>query len=210
MKIAKNSARKKNLTRIGAAILVIGLGTSATWFTLHAQSKSATEYKAPPKSALQPSEKLPVVVPGVPVRLKIPKINVDAAIEGMGVTAQGDMDSPDGPDNTGWYKLGPRPGEVGSAVIDGHFGWRENKPAVFDKLHTLAVGDLIMVEDDAEGTHTFAITKLRTYGPNDDATEVFKSADNVSHLNLITCQGVWNKDLKSYSTRLVVFADLKR
>ncbi len=160
-------------------------------------------------SMSKPVKKLPSLAPSVPTRLLIPKINVDAAIEGMGVTAQGDMDSPDGPDNTGWYKLGPKPGEIGSAVIDGHFGWKENKPAVFDKLHTLVKGDQVIVKDEANNTFTFTITELRTFGPNDDAADVFKSSDSASHLNLVTCQGVWNKDLKSYSTRLVVFADLK-
>jgi sortase (surface protein transpeptidase) len=143
------------------------------------------------------------------MRLRIPKINVDAAIENMGITAQGDMDSPDGPENTGWYKLGPRPGEIGNAVIDGHFGWKNNKPAVFDKLHTLAKGDLIQTEDDKKKLFTFVVTEIRMYGPDDDATDVFRSTDNLAHLNLITCQGVWNKDLKSYATRLVVFADLR-
>ena len=52
-----------------------------------------------------------------PGHLKIPAIGVDAAIVPVGVTPDGFMDAPDGPDDTGWYKHGPRPGEVGSAVI---------------------------------------------------------------------------------------------
>lgn len=187
--------------------------TTLTWFALHEQDKKLAGNSVTAGPIYQASSKegeRQSAVPLLPVRLRIPKINVDAAIEGMGVTAQGDMDSPDGPENAGWYKLGPRPGEIGSAVIDGHFGWKDNKPAVFDKLHTLKKGDQILVEDDAKITYTFVITELRTFGPNDDATQVFRSTDNVAHLNLITCQGTWNKDLKGYSTRLVVFADLQR
>ncbi|MBA2279437.1 class F sortase, partial [Candidatus Saccharibacteria bacterium] len=102
---------------------------------------------------------------------------------------------------------GPRPGGIGSAVIDGHFGWKDNKPAVFDKLHTLVKGDAIYVEDENKVTHTFIVIELRSFQPEDDATTVFQSNDNTAHLNLITCQGIWNQDKDSYSTRLVVFAE---
>jgi len=33
------------------------------------------------------------------------------------------------------------------------------------------------------------------------------SSDAKAHLNLITCEGVWDKVSKSYSKRLVVFTD---
>lgn len=61
-----------------------------------------------------------------PVRLKIPKINIDAAIESVGLTPEGAMDVPKSHTNVAWFNLGPRPGEQGSAVINGHFGWWKN------------------------------------------------------------------------------------
>lgn len=204
--------RSKILTSIGAAIIIVGITTSLTWFALHEQSKKLAGNSitaSPIYQASSKEEEQQSGAPGLPLRLMIPKINVNAGIENMGVTAQGDMDSPDGPDNAGWYKLGPRPGEIGSAVMDGHFGWKNSKPAVFDKLHTLRKGDLVLVEDEAKQTYTFVVREVRSFAPDDDATEVFQSTDNLSHLNLITCQGIWNKDLESYTTRLVVFADLQ-
>jgi hypothetical protein len=39
------------------------------------------------------------------------------------------------------------------------------------------------------------------------AKDVF-NGDNGDHLNLITCDGIWDADEKSYSKRLVVFADI--
>lgn len=144
---------------------------------------------------------------GIPVRLKIAKISVDAALDHVGLTPQGALGVPKGPANAGWYELGPRPGETGSAVIDGHFGYENHIPAVFDNLHTLQKGDSLSVEDDKGALITFVVRELRTYGEHDDATEVFRSADGKAHLNLITCQGVWNEAQKSYANRLVVFAD---
>ena len=59
---------------------------------------------------------------GLPVRLKIPVIGVDTAIEDAYITPDGRMDVPAGSVNVAWYALGPRPGQIGSAVIGGHFG----------------------------------------------------------------------------------------
>lgn len=144
---------------------------------------------------------------GFPVRLKIPRIKVDAAIDNVGLTPEGELGSPTNPDNAGWYDQGPRPGEEGSSVIDGHFGYKDNVPAIFDNLHTLQEGDMLFVEDERGTTLTFVVRKLQIYKQNDNYSDVLASIDGKAHLNLITCAGDWNKELKSYSTRLVVFAD---
>lgn len=125
----------------------------------------------------------------------------------MGLTTLGALDTPTNPRDVGWFALGPRPGEVGDAIIDGHFGWKDDIQAVFDDLHTLRAGDTVIVDYEVGHSVTFVVRELRTYSPDDDAREVFNSSDGGIHLNLITCQGVWNKTTKSYSERLVVFAD---
>lgn len=143
----------------------------------------------------------------LPVRLRIPQINVDAPIEYVGLTADGVMDSPIVPDVTGWYNLGPKPGEIGSAVIDGHFGWKNGIPAVFDNLHKLSKGDKIYVEDDNGVTITFVVRNIRSYDSKADASDVFGSSDGKAHLNIVTCEGPWNINLKSRPSRIVVFTD---
>lgn len=148
----------------------------------------------------------PAVI-GVPTQILIPRIRVDATLEQVGITPLGHVDTPKGPASPAWYKLGPRPGVVGSAVIVGHYGWKNNIPAVFDHLALLQAGDQIIIRDASGGSATFVVRELRTYGAHDSATEVFLSNDGKAHLNLITCSGVWNKTNKSYSSRLVVFTD---
>lgn len=144
---------------------------------------------------------------GLPARLMIPKLNLNAAVDNVGLTSSGDLDVPKNPANAGWYAQGPRPGENGSAVIDGHFGWEDGKPAAFDSLHKLQKGDQLQVEDKNGSVTYFVVRELRKFGPNELALEIFKSSDDRAHLNLITCSGTWNKAQKSYSERLVVFAD---
>jgi len=143
----------------------------------------------------------------LPVHIIIPKINVSTAIESVGLTPQKAVDVPKGPIDVAWFKLGPRPGDSGNAIIVGHSGWKDNKPAVFDSLSKLSLGDKLFVEDEKGATTTFVVQGSQRYDPNADASKVFISNDGKSHLNLITCEGVWDKVSKSYSKRLVIFAD---
>ena len=144
---------------------------------------------------------------GLPVRLKISNIKVDTTLESVGLTSDGAVDVPKKQDNAAWFNLGPRPGEIGNAVITGHYGWKDKKPSVFDDLYKLREGDKLYIEDDQGKTITFVVRTSQRYDPDAEASEVFVSNDGKSHLNLITCEGVWNDVTKSYSKRLVVFAD---
>lgn len=142
-----------------------------------------------------------------PVRLKIPQIGIDANIERVGLTKDGAMGVPKGVANVGWFDLSPSPGEIGSSVIDGHSGYKNDKPAVFDNLHKLQKGDKIYIEDEKGKTIVFVVRRLWSYDNKKNASEVFSSKDGKAYLNLITCAGDWNAIEKTHSKRLVVFAD---
>jgi len=145
---------------------------------------------------------------GLPVRLKIPIIGVDSVIEDALITPDGRMDVPSGSVNVAWFALGPKPGKVGSAVIGGHFGIRDGVPFVFYKLDNLKVGDRIYIIDDKDNTLTFVVRSIILFDRNADATTVFTSDDGLAHLNLITCEGIWNRVNDSYPERRVVFTDI--
>ena len=144
----------------------------------------------------------------VPVRLTIESINVTADVTPTGLTSDGDMAIEENPEQVAWYKLGPKPGEEGSAVVAGHYGWKNGIASVFNDLNTLAKGDEISMTNEDGTTLTFVVTRTALYTPDQDATNVFRSDDGKAHLNLITCQGSWNNTASTYSERLVVFTDL--
>ena len=200
--IMKISSRRRRILIGGAMIVFFAL---IIFFLALIPSRRIENGKAKPFDGSQIQRQR--IVSALPVRLVIPKINIDAAVEDVGLTSQGDMDVPKGPMDVAWFDLGPRPGEQGSAVIAGHEGWKNNIPAVFDNLHALQRGDEIFIKSDKGATVAFVVRGLRTYGQNDDDAGVFSSSDGKAHLNLITCQGIWNKAKKSYSDRLVVFTD---
>lgn len=140
------------------------------------------------------------------MHLVIPTINVNASIQPLGVTSMGEMEVPDNTLDVGWFKLGPKPGEKGSAVIAGHFDGTNGEAGVFTNLYMLKEGDKLYIKDGREATSTFVVRESRIYDPG-YAEDVFSSSGS-AHLNLVTCDGVWNGTKKSYSKRLVVFADL--
>lgn len=144
-----------------------------------------------------------------PVRIVIPSIKVDATVVSLGLTKDGAMDSPVGPKEAGWLATGPVPGDAGSSVIDGHSGWRNGIPAIFDNLYRIKKGDSISVTNAKGITTTFIVKDIKAYTPNTSPVGVFSSVDGKVHLNLITCTGTWNTKTKSHSQRLVVFADKK-
>jgi sortase A len=204
---AEESGSPRNVSRLARAILalaLLALGGFLLWSLLTeepAEVPTPVAVREPEVAA--PSAPVPSF--GVPVRLRIPALNVEAAVVTVGLTAEGAMDSPEGAENTGWYELGPRPGEQGSAVIAGHSGYRTG-PAVFDDLEALQPGDRIYVVDDAGTTIEFTVRESREYDPYERPEEVFASNEG-RHLNLITCTGSWDSAAGTHSKRLVVFAD---
>ena len=143
-----------------------------------------------------------------PVRLIIPKIGLDAAIEDVGLTADEAMAAPSGPDTVGWYKFGPRPGNSGSAVMDGHSGYADGRAAAFDDLPELGKGDRLYIEDVNGRRASFVVRTTRLYARDADAATVFAPTTS-SRLNLITCTGSFDVAAGTHSQRLVVFADLE-
>lgn len=149
----------------------------------------------------------PIVNAGLPARLKIPAINVDSAIETVGLTTDGAVGIPKNPANAAWYNLGPRPGDIGSAVITGHINWYYGQTGVFVNLSKVKIGDKIIVQDDKGAEISFMVNDIRSYDAAADAVDVFISNDGKAHLNLITCEGDWDRNSQQYTKRLVLFAE---
>lgn len=165
------------------------------------QSQPAIAETAPQTSILpQPAAN--------PVRLRIPAIGVDAAVEAVGKTSSGNMDVPARSDDVAWYSPGTLPGEPGNAVMAGHLDDTTGAPSVFWKLSRLHVGDKISVVDSGNSEHTFAVVATASY-PIDQAPLIKIFGYNPERaLNLITCTGTWNSQANGYSNRLVVYARL--
>lgn len=156
-----------------------------------------------PKTGVTPEKK----VSNLPVNIRIPDIGVSAVIRQVGLTKEGFMDVPSDYRDAGWYTNGAIPGEVGSAVMDGHLNWFHNAHGVFADLQKLVPGNKILIEDEGGNVISFVVRESKRYLASDEATEVFNAKDDKAHLNLITCDGSWDTVAKQYAERLVVFAE---
>lgn len=149
-----------------------------------------------------------IAATGIPARLFIPAIAVNAVVESVGMDHSGNMDVPKKPDHVAWYNLGYLAGENGNTVIAGHLDTTTGAPAVFYRLSDLKPGNTIRIEDQEGKIFTYQVISLKRFAyDNFPVKKVFGPSDK-NYLNLITCQGTFNAEKKVYSHRIVVISEL--
>jgi sortase (surface protein transpeptidase) len=195
------------------AIIVSGCGTSVIAQEVHANAHTAVsstpthrEVIATPTQLLKPQTS----VQANPVRLVIPSIGVNAAVETVGILNNGDLATPTRSpwEDVGWFVSGSQPGEPGSAVIDGHLDRPGGYPAVFWNLRYVHVGATVMVITANGKTLSFGVTRVALYAPQAaPIQEIFGNASG-TFLNLITCAGDWIPSQHQTTLRLVVYTTL--
>ncbi|NUS77096.1 MAG: class F sortase [Streptomyces sp.] len=162
---------------------------------------------APPTVATSPTAKSRAGRgSSVPVRLRIPAIDVDTPVIRLGLAQDGTVQVPPvtAHDRAGWYEHSPVPGRTGPSVILGHVTVGSYGDGVFRRLGALRRGDRITARL-ADGTETgFAVTAVRTVAKADfPADEVYGDVDR-PELRLITCGGPRTGD--GYLDNVIVFA----
>jgi sortase (surface protein transpeptidase) len=152
----------------------------------------------------------PLVNAGQPVQIEIPAIGVTALVEQVGLTRDGAMDTPKGWMNAAWFSQGFRPGEAGNSVIAGHLDSRSGGPAVFWGLSRLQPGDEVTVTYENGDRYTFGVQDIETvpYDIEGEAVAAIFGPSQTSDLNLITCNGQWDRGKATYTQRLVVYTSL--
>ncbi|MCT4786419.1 sortase domain-bontaining protein [Exiguobacterium aestuarii] len=140
-----------------------------------------------------------------PVQIQIPKIDVDTAIEQVGVLENGQMGVPEDENQVGWFEPGVTPGSKGNAVIAGHVDSKTG-PAIFYQLDQLTKGDDVLIQDEAGNTLRFRVTKTERYDTKTAPIEEIFGATSNRNLNLITCSGTFGDG--GYDERFVVYTEL--
>jgi fermentation-respiration switch protein FrsA (DUF1100 family) len=125
--------------------------------------------------------------------LLIPTLGIDAPIEAVGRSVNGTVAGPtQHPWNgVGWYQYGAIPGSRGCTILTGHTIDMTGAPAIFWRLYTIHLGDIVMIEDTTGETLHFRVTHLRIYRPLETSNRnVFGNTSGV-FLNLITSASQW-------------------
>jgi LPXTG-site transpeptidase (sortase) family protein len=157
--------------------------------------------------AAKPAAPTPLAtVDQTPARLAIPAIGVNARIEARGLDSSRNLATAADYRNVAWYDLGPRPGDPGNAILNGHVSWWTGD-AVFTHLAQLRVGDRINVTRADGVAVTFKVTGKKVVDANARIASLFAPSSR-STLTLITCTGAWNPFTQSDTQRVLVSASL--
>jgi hypothetical protein len=141
-----------------------------------------------------------------PVHLSIPAIGVSEPLLRLGLHADRTVEVPAPRDAAypGWFRLGPTPGQVGSAVILGHVDSLTG-PAVFYELRRLARGDRVDVRLEGGAVTHFEVREVATYRNRDFPAQKVYGSHGYPGLNLVTCGGDYEKDHGGYQANVVAF-----
>jgi Sortase domain len=156
--------------------------------------------KPPPPSPIPPTP----IPTSPPVRLFLPTLNLHPPVEPLGLDRYGAMDTPNNIWDVGWYNAGPVPGAPGDAVMDGHAGY-PGQPLIFGRLAKIQPGEPIWVVLADGSKQVFTVVSVKSWPANSMPPNMFEPY-GPPRLTLITCDGDFNTDNKTYASRLVVEA----
>jgi hypothetical protein len=209
-----------------AFLLVLLAGGAVLFWTYGRPAAEGTPAAAGPSSSVEAPGQAPAGVAGtvpadgpiVPVRLSIPSIGVDAAVESRGTVQYENAFTgqpvtgfgvPESMQRTSWWSDGPQPGSGQMAVVLGH----ENDAgsAVFNRLHELRPGDRMTMTDADGAVLTLEVMSDPVTGL-DKATSALADALNGhpsgAGLALVTCGGEYDPEAQASEDNTVVFASV--
>jgi len=158
-------------------------------------------------AAVPPRAVRPVVARSAPVALRIPAIGVVVSVSALGLNPDGTVQVPTDFDEPGWFRLGPSPGQVGSAVILGHVDSYQG-PAVFFRLRSLRAGDRVEVSlADGMVAH-FVVSTVAMYPKEQFPARLVYGSHGYSALQLVTCGGTFDTHTRSYRSNIVAYTHL--
>ena len=144
---------------------------------------------------------------GIPVRLSIPAIGINAPVEPVGVDDRGDMAIPEQVQQIGWYRFGAAPGATsGSIVMSGHVDSAQQGLGAFSRLGDLRAGDRVGVTDAAGHQLTYRVVSREMFDKSSVPLQDLFSRLGSPRLTLITCGGSFDRAALSYRDNVVVTA----
>lgn len=149
----------------------------------------------------------PTVPRSAPVSLRIPAIGVAVSLSQLGLNADGTVQVPTDFARPGWFRLGPSPGQIGSAVILGHVDSYRG-PAVFFRLRSLHPGDHVEVSLANGMSATFVVSTVASYPKDQFPSNAVYGSHGYRALQLVTCGGTFDTRTRSYLSNVVVYTSL--
>jgi sortase (surface protein transpeptidase) len=199
---------------VAAVALAVGVTALVTTFPRSDPRSvvlSQTATPATPAVAVTATANSKVTIPSVghsrPLVLIIPALGIRTKVGTLGLQPDHEVMVPTNTHTVGWYRDGPTPGQVGSAVILGHVDSYLG-PGTFFYLKNLKAGDPITL-DLANGAVThFVVTKVVQYAKTSFPDRLVYGSHGIRALQLVTCGGTFDHATGHYESNVVVFSHL--
>jgi LPXTG-site transpeptidase (sortase) family protein len=144
----------------------------------------------------------------------VPKFNVSGNIIVKGIDpATNVMESPDNKDDVAYYDFSGRPGfgctadgKCVNTVLAGHVDWYTGQVGVFWHMKDLSQGDEIELKLGDGTLYKYKVVANTIYKSEDAPIEQILGDTPQESVTLITCDGVFNKQLQEYNSRRIVRA----
>lgn len=196
------------VSQIGAMAEATASGTSADDASDVPVGNSSSDW-APSEVPLSSAEmEAYSVTADLPRSIAIPAIGLSTIIKHAGVDNSGAVDVPRNVFVVNWYDQGAKPGDpAGAMLLTGHFSGPRGAGA-FHEIEKLNNGDIIEIEQGDGTVFQFQVVEKIVYELADtDMTKAITSVDSSKlGLNLMTCDGHFDYDTRTYDQRLLVRA----
>ena len=143
----------------------------------------------------------------IPVQVKIPALEVEAALDPVVTSSDGVLGIPQDPQRVGWWVGGALPGSGrGSVILAGHIDSAALGVGAFWKIDQLKAGDTIVVATVTGQSLPYRVHARRIYDKAAGLPSDLFTRSGPEQLLLISCGGPFNTATRSYQDNVAVFA----
>jgi sortase family protein len=157
------------------------------------------------RAGLQPPPLEPLsggIRPAPPERISIPAAGLDAPVRPVAAHG-GVLEVPD-IGTAGWYAGGPRPGEVGRAVVIGHLDTHKG-PGLFARVPSLPPGTAVTMVDSRGESHRYRVVGGAEVRKSRFPAQFVYGPADAPVLVLITCGGPFRPG-RGYRDNILLYA----
>ena len=149
----------------------------------------------------------PLPASGMPERLVVPSIGVDADVAALALTDELLMPVPQTASLVAWYTFSAQAGAPGNAVLAGHRDW-QGRRGVFFALGRVQAGDEVWLQDGRGTWYLYTVVWSASLPDDGAPIDELVGPTGRPSVTLITCSGVFDRPSARYLERQVVRAEL--
>ncbi|MBO3102448.1 class F sortase [Cellulomonas fengjieae] len=143
-----------------------------------------------------------------PVRLAVPDVGIDMAVDPVGVRDDGEMEIPEDANRAGWYRFGPAPADrAGATVVAAHVDSVQTGIGQFARLLDVAVGATVTVTTADGVAHEYRVVTVEKVPKDGAPVDQWFDRSGAPRLVLVTCGGTFRRDIGHYTDNVVVTAE---